>query len=47
MHGVTVKKEKYIIIAPTCFGALAPSSGNLYVVLAKVIIYENTKIKYS
>jgi hypothetical protein len=29
--------EYYSIIAPTCFGASAPSSGILYVVVAKLI----------
>jgi hypothetical protein len=47
MPGSVARGTPCIIIAPTCFGTLAPSSGSQYFVLAEVTKYENIKITYS
>jgi len=43
---MTVLKNIYIKIAPTCFSAIAPSSGNAVFVLAKVTLVKIVNYRY-
>lgn len=45
-HIINIKLHN-MLIAPTCFGALAPSSGGLQVELIDVMDYHNNIIKYT
>jgi len=40
------KIKIYIKTAPTCFGAVAPSSGSAFFVLAKVTFFKNSQLRY-